>query len=171
MTYTCLRRFHALSSSVPQFIVPIDQVFSEPYLTGGDYRKLIYALADAGADLNLAGPDCACYISIALSLDWYFNRPELHGEYSNMIQEIVAALVEVGVDLHQRDMYNRTPSMNARRGCRWMEWKAALSQNNMSIDDVVSSEGNHWLLDNDWRDMWDDECIEPLTEEEFDLSF
>ena len=160
-----------MSSSIPQFNVPVDQVFYEPYLTSGDYRKLIHALADAGANLNLAGMDYACYISVALSLDWYFNRPELHGEYSNMVQEVVSALLEVGVDLHQRDMYNRTPSMNARRGDRWKEWIAALRQNDISIDDVVSSEGNDWLLDDNWRDMWDGQCDSPLTEDEFDLSF
>jgi hypothetical protein len=52
-----------------------------------------------------------------------------------------------------------------------MEWIAALRQNDISIDDVVSSEGNGWLLDDNWRDMWDDQCESRLTEEEFDLSF
>jgi hypothetical protein len=153
--------------SLPQFEIRIDMMFMNGELKTGEYRRLICVLADAGADLNLNGLDAACYISTAMSNDWFF---KYYLENLHVIREILAALIEIGVDIHQHDMFGRTPSMNTRRASCWTEWKEALLENDMSIDEVIAAEGNHWLLNSNWQDTWDEKCLGPLTLDALELS-
>jgi hypothetical protein len=70
--------------------------------------------------------------------------------------KVIALLIELGVDVISRDMDGLTASMLARCKYLWPQWCKALESNDQNIESVLELEGNSWLLQEDWREVWRD---------------
>lgn len=67
--------------------------------------------------------------------------------------DILTILIERS-DVNTRSWGGLTASMVARYRSRWYMWCEALGRNGSHIEEVLRVEGNEWLLDNDWQEVW-----------------
>jgi hypothetical protein len=72
----------------------------------------------------------------------------------DQVIKVLALLIELGVDVSSRDHFRLTASMHARGRDLWPQWCKALESNNQNIESVLELEGNSWLLQEDWREVW-----------------
>lgn len=89
------------------------------------------------------------YISFCL----YIWHPENDPDEDQVIK-VIALLIELGVDVSRRDIDGLTASAYARCLYLWPQWCKALESNNQNIERVLELEGNSWLLQEDWREVW-----------------
>jgi hypothetical protein len=69
---------------------------------------------------------------------------------------MLLVLIGHGIDIHKADEVGLTPSMIARYMCLWTEWCEALKCNGLHIKDVLEKDGNTWLIEDDWKELWID---------------
>jgi hypothetical protein len=110
---------------------------------------LIRFLFTAGASSNDTLFWGLGYISVYL---YFWVRTNNFNE--DPVIKVIALLIELGVDVSSRDMYGLTASMYARCEILWPQWCKALESNNQNIESVLELEGNSWLLQKDWREVW-----------------
>ena len=81
------------------------------------------------------------------------------------LEERIAFMIGVGVDLHQRSDVGETPSVLAQDNDCWDEWCAALERNGLDIDEVIKDEADLWILSDEEDETEDNELnTEPGAE-------
>lgn len=80
------------------------------------------------------------------------------------IVDALSILIETGFDVNYMSQRQKTLSMYARQYDRWSPWCKALQSTGKSIEAVLSQEGNSWLLQKDWRRIWQERCIHGYKE-------
>lgn len=81
------------------------------------------------------------------------------GQYSHYDDEdtvkMLSTFVKGGANVNYAVIGQfETLSMTARARQTWNIWCEALKNSGNNIEDVVSKEGNSWLLGDDWKEVW-----------------
>ncbi|KAH7082052.1 hypothetical protein FB567DRAFT_97399 [Paraphoma chrysanthemicola] len=87
-------------------------------------------------------------------LVWLKNARTLRLADEIRFANILDVLIEHGVDTGSRDYEWMTPSTYARVYKVWPQWCKALENNGKRIEDILELEGNTWLLQEDWKEVW-----------------
>lgn len=81
------------------------------------------------------------------------------------LEERIAFMIGVGVDLHQRSDVGETPSVLAQDNDCWDEWCAALERNGLDIGEVLKDEADLWNLSDEGDETVDNDLnTEPGAE-------
>jgi hypothetical protein len=70
--------------------------------------------------------------------------------------DILSIIMQKGGNFNATNQMDLTASTYARYHNRWELWCEALERDDKKIEDVVRAEGNQWLLNDDWREVWID---------------
>lgn len=111
------------------------------------YRQLIGAMVSIGADLDIRDTDD---LNLLCAVMLHESHPKMNGKDPEKTVKILSALVDLGRDVHSRDIFGSTPSKYARWNDLWDEWCEALQMSGLNIEQVTAEEHNEWLLEDDW---------------------
>jgi hypothetical protein len=89
-------------------------------------------------------------------MDWLFFDSRQSSYSEDVVVKVLGMLIRADVDVNFTDFFGRTPSKHARERNTWDIWCRALKSCGKVIENVVSREGNSWLMGEDWKQVWRD---------------
>lgn len=109
--------------------------------------RLVALLVGAGTSV-IDDAFCTCFVWRLLmnrATAWYSEEDYI---------EILSMIINAGADVDFAGADGISTSMFARLYESWDIWCGALARTGRTVEELVSREGNAWLLEADWRKVW-----------------